>query len=144
MSNKFMQAETEGRELFSKWCQHQNLIPIFNQERFGAYDAIIGEDIYEIKYKKNNYYKNWESLLSKKGLLLEETKYNKLREIGAKRVFYMIIYEDNILLHQIDFDYDYPIEHYNCPRTTMGDKTIIKKKCKMIPLNKIQIFKTIK
>lgn len=145
MIDKFLQSEIEGRKIFLNWCKNNNLSkPVFNQEKFGVYDADINGNIFEIKYKKNNFYKDWEPVLSKKGLLLEENKYNSLKEINAKRVFYFVIYEDNILVHRIDFDFNYTIEYYNCPKSTMGDNRIIRKRCKMIPLNKVKIFKTIK
>lgn len=149
--NRFQEAENEGRLLFTRWCYRLKMIPVFDQSEVSAsdaYDAIANNNYYEIKYKKNKQYQDMQNLIQREGLMLEEKKFNALKEIWlkdkTKDFYYIMFFEDKTLIHQINFNKEYKAKIYNCPKTTVGDNQYIEKVCYMIPSKDLSISNTIR
>ena len=149
--NKFQEAENEGRLLFARWCYQLKMVPVFDQsdiKAFDAYDAIANNNYYEIKYKKNVQFSQLEDLVKREGLMLEEIKFNALKEVWLKdktrEFYYIMFFEDKTLIHQILFDKPYKIQIIKCPKTTVGDNQYIDKNIMLIPFREITITNTLR
>lgn len=144
--DEFQIAEQEGRNKFDQWCRGLNMIPKFDNTMaavYDAYDASINNGYYEIK-NKPHFFKSTEELIKYEGLMLEEKKLLRLKEIWekdkTKEFYYWMSFKDKILIHRIDFNKRYKIRYYDCPKETVGDRTLVNKRCCMIDIKDIVIL----
>lgn len=140
--NRFQIAEEKGRQVFNTWCTTQSLTPSFVEDSSSAYDAIVNNHYYEIKYKQGHKYKSLQVLIENEGLMFEEKKFLRLKSIWeqdkTKEFYYWLAFEDVIIIHQIDFTTTYKAKVYACPATSVGSNTqMIDKTCLMIPYDKM-------
>ena len=145
--NKFQEAEQTGRDLFQTWCLKNKMIARFNQDEVGCFDAWTGTGdniMYEIKTKPCPF-ESMRRLIENEGLMFEEKKFLALREIWlkdkTKEFYYWMAFTDKIAVHQINFDKVYKIRYYDCPKTTVGDNTMVSKKIYLIEHKDLSISK---
>lgn len=148
---KFQLAEEAGRKLFIPFCFKNKMVPQFNEDLAGAYDAFSGDrDFYELKYKQGHHFKGnkYENLISKEGLMLEHKKYNGLKELWlkdkSKNYYYWMAYEDKTFIHQIDFNKEYKSLTKSLPNSTVEYSKMEDKSYYLIPLKNCTITDTIK
>lgn len=142
--SKFQEAENTGRDLFRTWCFKQGIVPRFNEDEVGCFDAWAGNNnnYYEIKNKSMSF-NSLKELIVREGLMIEDKKYLALREIWlqdkTKEFYFWMSFTDKIVIHQLNFEKSYKARYYDCPKTTVGDQELISKKILLVDYKDLSI-----
>lgn len=143
----FEDAERFGRMIFStimmsSGCNFNYTEQYDKVDVYWDYDGV--ENVGELKYRHN--YDSTGHCIVDEGVLLEKGKYDELKEIQkntGKIPWYVMIFQDNtILLFNLEKLNDVKwIEEERFPKTTMGDRSKIKKLVTYLPVEMAETVK---